>query len=311
LWQFVNSRAPRHLKKGWGSANFPLVTGHEVIGHVHAVGKNVKTVKVGDRVGVGPLAGACGACEWCGKDYEQLCPKRVFTYNSKDAHGRPRTAATPTALWCRTSSRSRCRRASTAPTPRRCCVPASPSSRRCCATQGSKPGQKVAIIAIGGLGHLAVMFAAKFGHHVTAISRGTDKKDLCHQLGAEAYVDSTDKDAMAAISNTFDFVLDCSSFDGNLTTRLGLPKPQGTLCVVGLPDEPFTFQGFNLLGFERKIVGSLVGSPKDIADMFDFVLKHKLQVMVSEVAPMSEVNRVHADVKAGKPRFRVTLKNDL
>lgn len=288
-----------------------MVTGHEVIGHVHAVGKNVKTVKVGDRVGVGPLAGACGTCEYCAKDYEQLCPKRVFTYNSKDAHGRITYGGYADGIVVQDKFAVKVPAgldsANAAPLLCAGVTVFSPLLRHTAST----PGIKVAVVAIGGLGHLAVMFAAKFGHHVTAISRGTDKKDLCHTLGAEAYVDSTNKEAMDAVAGSFDFVLDCSSFDGNLTSRLGLTKPQGTLCVVGLPDEPFSFQGFGLIAFERKLVGSLVGSPKDISDMFDFVLKHKLQVMVSEVAPMTEVNRVHADMKAGKPRFRVTLKNDL
>jgi D-arabinose 1-dehydrogenase-like Zn-dependent alcohol dehydrogenase len=106
-------------------------------------------------------------------------------------------------------------------------------------------------------------------------------------------------------------VLDTSAFDGEITQRILLTKPTGTLCMVGVPDVPFTFNGFALIAFERKIVGSIVGSPKNTADMLDFVVKHNVQTMVSEVAPMTDVNRVHADVLAGKPRFRVTLKNDL
>jgi D-arabinose 1-dehydrogenase-like Zn-dependent alcohol dehydrogenase len=174
-------------------ATFPLVTGHEVIGHVHAVGKNVKTVKVGDRVGVGPLSGACGSCEWCAKDYEQLCPKRVFTYNGKDAHGRITYGGYADGIVVQDKFAIKVPAgldsANAAPLLCAGVTVFSPLLRY----TGSTPGQKVAIIAIGGLGHLAVMFAAKFGHHVTAISRGTDKKDLCHQLGAEAYVDSNEQ----------------------------------------------------------------------------------------------------------------------
>lgn len=302
-----------HTKdESWGPTKFPYVGGHEVIGKVAAIGNKVTSVKIGQRVGVGPLSGSCGTCEHCQRNYDQLCEKRVFTYNGTDAHGRPTYGGYSTGIVCQERF--------AIPIPES--LESETAAPLLCAgvtvfapldryTKAEGTGKQVAVIAIGGLGHLAVMFAAKMGHHVTAVSRGTDKKELCLKLGATGYVNSADKAEAGAAIGKFDFVLDTSAFDGEITQRILLTKASGTLCIVGVPDVPFTFNGFALIAYERKIIGSIVGSPKNTVDMLDFSVKNNVKTMVSEVAPLSDVNRVHADVYAGKPRFRVTLKNDL
>jgi D-arabinose 1-dehydrogenase-like Zn-dependent alcohol dehydrogenase len=297
---------------GWGPTTFPYVGGHEVIGTVAAVGNKVTCVKVGQRVGVGPQCASCGVCDVCKRNADHLCPQRVFTYNAKDQHGRQTYGGYADGIVCQD------RFAVPIPdaldtehaAPLLCAgvTVFSPLNRF---TKRFGTGKDVAVIAIGGLGHLAIMFAKALGHNVTAVSRGTDKKDLCHKLGATGYVNSADKDEHAAAAMKFDYVLDTSAFDGEISGRIHLTKFGGILCLVGLPDVPFTFNGMLLIAFERTIESSLIGSPADTKAMLEFVEKNKLQCMVSEVAPLTDVNRVHKDVLAGKPRFRVVLKNDL
>lgn len=304
------------IDNNWGMATYPLVPGHEVIGHVINVGSDVNEFKVGDVVGLGAQCQSCHKCEYCKAGRDSNCPERVFTYTSetKDETGSHRHYG-GFGAFVRTDSRH------VFHVPKE--IEEKYAGPLMCAGNTVAPplfdwaqgedarGKKVGVVGIGGLGHLAIQFAAKMGADVVAFSRGTGKKDLAEQMGAKGYVDTTDADAVKAAAGTIDFLLITISgafFDFDMFTSL--MKPFGTIHAVGTPDQPVKFNLFPVLFGSLTIKATPVGGIPHMKQMLAFAAKHNVRPIIEEF-PHSKCNEAMQKVRDGTIRFRAVLKNDL
>ena len=286
------------IDNDWGWSQYPLVPGHEVIGIITAVGASVGGIRqVGQRVGVGWYTGSCGACEWCARGKENLCgtPRQTIVGNRGG--------------W---ASSIRCQADFAVP------IPDALSSENAgplmCAgvtvftpmvEYGVMPWMRTAVVGIGGLGHLAVQFLAKFGCEVTAISSSHDKDEDARKLGAVRFIATKGADELARAAGAFDFILSTVSADIPWGDYVAALRPQGRLVIVGLPESDIRFPIVPLL-FERSVSGGAAGSPSDTARMLEFAARAGIVPRVEQF-PMEDVNRAVDHVRSGKARFRAVL----
>jgi len=284
----------------WGITQYPFVPGHEVVGVVAAVGGEVDGLKVGQRVGVGPMCGSCMKCEWCLGGLQHLCPKVVLTIvgghhggfathvrveNWQFAFPLPDEIASEHAgpLMCA---------GATVFTP--------------ILQYGVRPTDRVAVVGVGGLGHLAVQYLAKWGCDVTAVSSSRDKEEQARELGAKHFVATRGTDELGKAAGSFDFIFSTVSGDLPWDEYLAALRPQGKLCLIGIPQSRVSFGAFGLIGGEKSIVGGPTGSPSDTAAMLAFTARHGIKPMI-ETFPMSDADRALDYTRAGKARFRAVL----
>eukprot|EP00884_Botryococcus_braunii_P005695 jgi/Botrbrau1/15126/Bobra.0283s0005.1 len=289
------------VNNDWGVTTFPLIPGHEVIGKVTKIGANVTHLKVGDRVGYGWLVGSCGACKDCLKGEENLCTQgyqgtilggnqggfqKRMRASSHFAYKIPESLATDDAapLMCA---------GITVFTPLREHVTA--------------PGMKVAVLAIGGLGHLALQFANKMGAEVTALSHSPSKKEEALALGAHHYLIT--EEAAATHKGEFDIIINTAPVPMDINLLLDLLGPGGKLVYVGLPATSLEFNVPKLVFGGKSIVGSIVGGRRFTSEMLEFAALHGIKPKV-ELLPLSKVNEAFERVLANKPRYRIVLKPD-
>lgn len=285
----------------YGITDFPFVPGHEIVGHVSAVGPAVSGLKMGDRVGIGWQGRSCGQCEWCLKGETQLCMKIEET-----------TVMVPYGGFS-TSVIADYRFVYPVP-------PAMPSEFAAvlmCAgltvysalqAALTSPQFKVAILGIGGLGHLAIQFAHAFGCEVTAISSSPAKKEQALGYGADHFIDIHDIANLRKVFFHYDLVI-CTTSDGtHLDFLLNTIKKRGRLVMVGFPD--IHLNSTNLVAHELMISGSLIGNPPTMRAMLSFAQEHGITPQV-ELMPMSQVNAALQKVKENKARYRIVLFNDL
>ena len=305
------------IDNDWGMSRYPLVPGHEVVGHVLQVGAEVTNLKPGDVVGLGAQCQMCGDCEWCNKQRGNLCAKRAFTYmaNTEDETGtHPHHGGFSSYL--RTDSRLLFK------------IPQGVEERHagplmCGGLTVAAPlfeyagpgeslsGKRVGIVGLGGLGHMAVMFASKMGAETWAVSRTADKKEFAAGLGATGYLAMSDEEAVKAAQGTFDYLLVCISggkFD--VMQYIGLLRGYGHMHFVGVPNEPLTFPVQPLMFQRLTISSSPIGSKEQMEQMLAFAAKHGIKPIIEEFKH-SEANAAVGKVRDGSIRFRAVLKNDL
>ena len=298
---------------GWGHVELPIIVGHEIVGTVSAVGKNVKNVKVGDRVGCGAQCGSCmnrngGKCRGC-PTQEQHCnnPGMIGTYNGKypdgerthggyadmkrfDAHF---AFKIPDAI----------KSAEAAPLLCAGVTVYAPLAR----FKAGK-GKKVGVVGIGGLGHLAVQFAAKMGAEVIAIGNSPGKADLAKKLGATEYITPKDEEAWNRHKGTLDLVIHTANGKGmDWSKYFSLAALDAHYVVVAAPEDEMNFRSFALILSRVNIVGSLIGSTAEIKEMLEFAGKHDVRPLI-EVLPMSQVNEGIRKVNENDVKFRVVLE---
>ncbi|RYE89425.1 MAG: NAD(P)-dependent alcohol dehydrogenase [Myxococcales bacterium] len=284
----------------WGFSRYPVVPGHEVVGRVVAVGSAVTQRHIGQRVGVGALCGSCMACEWCERGAQHVCPNVVGTVMGEHrggfgsivrvdhwrfAHPIPDAIASEHAgpLLCA---------GTTVFTP--------------LLRHGVRPTDRVAVVGIGGLGHLAVQYLAKWGCEVTAISSTHDKDEQAHGFGARHFIATRGTDELKKAARSFDFILSTVSADLPWDDYLTALRPQGTLCIVGIPDKPVSFVSWNLIGGEKSIVGGQPGSLTETRQMLEFTALHGVRPLIETFA-MKDVNAALDHTRQGKARFRSVL----
>ncbi|SFE23337.1 uncharacterized zinc-type alcohol dehydrogenase-like protein [Paenibacillus algorifonticola] len=270
----------------WGHGMFPMVPGHEMAGVVSAVGSEVMKFAVGDRVGVGCFVDSCGQCEYCLSGEEQYCTKGVInSYNSLDYDGNQTyggysqkivvkedfVVRIPDALDLDVASPLLCAGITTY----------SPLKH-----WNIGPGKKVAIVGMGGLGHLAVQYAHALGAEVTVLSQSLNKKEEALSFEADHYFATSDSATFTALANRFDLILNTVSANLNVDAYLSMLRLDGTLVNVGAPSEPDQYHVFSLIMQRRSIAGSLVGGIRETQEMLDFSAQHG-------IAPKIEV--IHAD----------------
>lgn len=290
----------------WGEAHFPLAVGHEIAGTVEAVGSAVTKFKVGDRVGVGCLVNSCGECEQCQNNQEQDCLKgNVGTYNSKDVDGSITQGGysqkvtvnerfvlrIPDSLDFDVAAPLLCAGITTY----------SPLAR-----WGVKPGMKVAVMGLGGLGHMGVQIAAAMGAEVTVLSRSLKKADAAAKLGAARTLATTDENFFTDHRGEFDLILNTISAPIDLDSYLRLLKPHGILSVVGLPPEELGLHLGSLVGGGKVLTGNNIGGIAETQEMLDFCAEHGIGAVIEKIG-VDQIDAAYERVVAGDVQFRVVI----
>ncbi|KAL4353285.1 hypothetical protein GQ457_06G042710 [Hibiscus cannabinus] len=295
------------IKNEWGISTYPMVPGHEIVGEVTEVGSKVGKVKVGDKVGVGCMVGACHNCDSCANDLENYCPKIVLTYNGIYYDG------TTTYGGYSDSMVADQRYIVRIPDG----MPLDSAAPLLCAgiTVYSplkyfglgEPGKHVAVVGLGGLGHVAVKFAKALGCKVTVISTSPSKKaEALEHLGADSFLVSRDQDQLQAAMGTFDGILDTVSAGHPVMPLLGLLKSHGKLIMVGAPSEPLEIPAFSLIIGRKTMAGSGIGGMKETQEMIDFAAKHNIKADI-EVVSMDYVNQAMERLEKGDVRYRFVI----
>lgn len=288
------------IDNDWGLSKYPFIPGHEIIGTVHALGSAVHNVKLGDRVGVGWQANSCGICEWCRSGNEHLCLKAQPT-----CIGRHGGFADAVRVNWRFVVPIPAPLASANAAPLLCGGITVYSPLR---NHLARPSSRVAVVGIGGLGHMGIQFARAFGCEVTAFSTSRDKEDEARALGAHLFVNTRETNALKKLTGSFDLILSTAAADQDFQGLVNALRPKGTLVVLGAAAKPLQIAGFSLIGGQKSIAGSPTGSPGDLAEMLDVAARHGIKA-ITELYPMKDANKAVACVKQNKVRFRAVLQN--
>jgi uncharacterized zinc-type alcohol dehydrogenase-like protein len=284
----------------WGISQYPAILGHEVVGHVMAAGPNSKGVQVGQRVGVGWFAGSCMHCRQCMSGSHHLCPQAQMTIVGH----RGGFASHIRVHW-----------AWAIPLPEK--LQFAEAGPLLCGgvtvfsplVSYVKPTDRVGIIGIGGLGHLAVKFAAAYGCDVTAFTSSESKFEEAKGFGANHVVSSRDASAISKLSGRFDLLISTVNVKLDWDALIGTLAPNGRLHVVGAVLEPIPVAAFSLIMQQRSVSGSPTGSPVAIETMLDFASRHNI-VPQTEHFPMRKINDAFVRLESGKARYRIVLDAD-
>jgi uncharacterized zinc-type alcohol dehydrogenase-like protein len=286
---------------------YPVVPGHEIIGRVTHVGKDVQKFKVGDLAGVGCMVDSDRTCPNCKAGEEQFCLSMpTFTYNSPDPHTGKTTYGgysnnlVVTEDFALTIS-PKLDPAATAPLLCAGITTYSPLKH-----WKVGPNQKVGIVGLGGLGHMALKFAHSFGAHVVQFTTSPSKEAEAKRLGADEVVLSKDPDAIKKHVGSFDFILDTVSANHDVQSQLFLLKRNGVLALVGAPEKPMTISAFPLLFGRRTLAGSLIGGIRETQEMLDYCAEHGI-VSDIEMTPIQKVNEAYDRVLKSDVKYRFVI----
>ena len=293
----------------WFEGIFPMVPGHEISGHVVEIGTKVTKHKVGDRVGVGTMVGSCGDCEYCLVGRQNVCLKgNVQTYNGryydgKETYGgyaREITVAEDFVLRVPETLDM----AETAPLLCAGITVYSPLKR-----WGAAPGKRVAVIGLGGLGHMAVKFAAAFGADVSVLGHSDGKIADALAFGASRYLKTTDAEIFEKHANTFDIILNTTSINLDVDKYLGMLRVGGSLVNVGLPGSDESFNPFSLIASMKSISGSNTGGIAETQEMLDFCAEHKIAATIEMVdaTDASAIDAAYDRMHKSDVRYRFVI----
>ena len=290
----------------WGPQPYPLVPGHEIVGTVAEIGPEVTGHAVGDRVGVGCMVNSCGQCTNCRNGDEQYCAEgMVPTYGGADRDGTITQGGYSTHVVVDAgfvlSVPASLDLAAAAPLLCAGITTYSPLRR-----WGAGPGRKVAVVGLGGLGHLAVKIAAAMGAEVTVLSQSLKKKEDGLRLGAEHYYATSDPAAFEQLAGSFDLVLNTVSAVIDVDAYLSLLTVDGALVNVGAPAEPLSLNVFSLIGGRRTYAGSMIGGIAETQEMLDFCAEHGI-VPETELISADRVNEAYERVLASDVRYRFVI----
>jgi len=286
------------IDNAWNISQYPLVGGHEIVGKISAIGSNVKHLKVGQTVGAGWISSSCTTCGSCVGGDHHHCRQAWPTIIGRQGGFADKVRVQ--SLWA-------------LPLPDG--IDPKKAGPLFCGgitvfspfiAYDVKPTDKVAVIGIGGLGHLALQFAKAWGCEVTAFTSSQDKTDELRELGAHHVVNSRDENAVKALKGNFDLVL--STVNVNLPWHhyMSALAPKGRLVHVGIVDEPISTRAMSLIAGQKSMGGSDTGSPGTMAKMLEFAARHNIEPQV-EYFDMSDINDAIAHLKSGKARYRVVL----
>jgi alcohol dehydrogenase (NADP+) len=301
-----------HTARGeWPGILYPCVPGHEIVGRVTAVGKDVKKFKAGDVAGVGCMVDSCRTCDPCQHDLEQFCEGPhgfTATYNGavkgslSNTFGGYSKHIVVEEHFVLNVRHKEDQLAATAPL---LCAGITTWSPLRYWKVG--PGQKVGVVGIGGLGHMGVKLAHALGAHVVAFTTSASKKQAALDLGADEVVVSKNADEMAAHAGTFNFILDTVSASHQLDAFTGLLKHDGTLVLVGVPEDPHPSPSVGTLIFGRKaIAGSLIGGIAETQEMLDFCAEHGITSDIEMIA-MNEIDHAYDRMVKSDVKYRFVI----
>ena len=291
----------------WGHSIFPMVPGHEIVGEVITVGASVKKFKKGDYVGVGCMVDSCGTCKDCKDHVEQFCNTVSYTYNSQDPKtkevtygGYADSIVVNQKFVLRVSKTAKL----AAVAPLLCAGITTYSPLKKWKVQ---PGQKVGVVGLGGLGHMAVKIAKAMKAHVVVFTTSKNKSADAKRLGAKEVIISNNANEMAKHALSFDFILDTVAASHDIDQYLNLLKRDGTMCLVGVPNAPHpAVNPGNLVLKRRQLVGSLIGGIKETQEMLDFCAKHKI-VSDIETIPINYINTAYERMLKSDVKYRFVI----
>ena len=286
---------------------FPIVPGHEIIGRVTRVGSQVTRFKVGELAGVGTFVDSCRVCESCKEGLEQYCVKQAsWTYNGTEQDKKTLTYGGYSSHIVVDEQYTfkispKLPLANVAPL--LCAGITTYSPLKYCKVG---PGQRVGIVGLGGLGHMAVKLAASLGAEVTVFSTSKTKEQDARRLGAHDFVVSLDPKNLDALASRFDFILDAVSASHDVNAYLNLLRRDGVMTMVGVPAKPLQVQAFSLILKRRKLTGSGVGGLRETQEMLDYCAAKNITADV-EVIPMQQVDAAWERTIKGDVRYRFVI----
>jgi alcohol dehydrogenase (NADP+) len=290
----------------WGFTTYPCVPGHEIVGRVVKTGRDVKKFKEGDRVAVGCMVDSCRTCPDCKQGLEQFCQGMILTYGSEDKHtggvtygGYSTSIVVDQDFVLRLSDKL---------------DPAAAAPLLCAGITTYSPmrhwkvgkGQKVGVVGLGGLGHMAVKFANAFGAEVVLFTTSPGKEADAKRFGAHEVVLSRDEEAMKRQLNSFDFILDTASGKHDLNAYLELLKHDGTLTLVGILAEPEAIGAMPLVRRRRRLAGSLIGGIAETQEMLDFCADRGIGCDI-EMIPMENINKAYERMLKSDVKYRFVI----
>jgi alcohol/geraniol dehydrogenase (NADP+) len=288
------------ISNDWGISQYPFIPGHEIVGTVAAIGSEVRSFEIGQRVGLGWQSNSCGRCEWCMRGMENLCPEAEATCVHRNGGYAERVRGNdrfvvpiPDALPSEQAAPLLCG-GITVYNPLR--------------LHGVNPASRVGVVGVGGLGHIAIQFARAFGAEVTAFSTSASKEPEARALGAHHFVHSRESKALKEVAGSLDFILSTINADQDWGTYVQALRPTGMLCFVGVPPSAVSVHAFPLISGQRAISGNPTGSPYRLREMLDVAARHGVKA-TTELFPMSKANEAIEKVKKGKVRYRAVLAN--
>lgn len=298
-----------HTARGeWGSTTYPLVPGHEIAGVVRQIGSHVTKYAIGDRVGVGCFVDSCRECESCRAGDEQFCTGSggaVFTYNDVGRDQLPTAGGYSTAITVEEAYVCRIPEgidlAHAAPLLCAGITMYSPLRR-----WGAGPGKRVAIVGMGGLGHMGVQIAAAMGAEVDVISQTRSKESDGRRFGASAYHALSEPNTLRGLRNRFDLVVSTVSGESDLPGLLGTLRVDGALVDVGLPEHPVEIPMRSLVSGRRILAGSMIGGIAETQEMLNFCAQHGIGAEV-EVIGGEDITEAYDKVVASKVRYRYVI----
>jgi uncharacterized zinc-type alcohol dehydrogenase-like protein len=294
------------VKDEWGGSIFPMVPGHEIVGRITSVGDHVKNFKVGDLAGIGCFVDSCRECNPCLEGEEECCEKgMVATYNGRDKEGNPTYGGYSTQIvvdekyTLHVSEKLDVK----AVAPLLCAGITTYSPLR---RWNVGKGTKVAVVGLGGLGHMGVKFAVSFGADVTVLSTSPDKEADAKKLGADHFIVTKDAAQMKAAANSFDFILDTVSAQHDYNTYLSLLKMNGTMTIVGVPPQASVVAAFSLIGGKKTLAGSLIGGIRETQEMLDYCAAHGI-VSDVEMIDIKNINEAYERMLKNDVRYRFVI----
>lgn len=291
----------------WHSTVYPVVPGHEIVGKVRKVGVKVSKFKEGDAVAVGCMVDSCRECDHCREGLEQYCESGpILTYNSPDKHLDKQTYGgysesivvdedfvlrVPDNLDLASAAPLLCAGITTYSPLRHWKV---------------GPGKKVGVVGIGGLGHMGIKLAKAMGAHVVVLTTSASKAEDARRLGADEVVVSKDAQQMKSKVNSLDFILDTVSGEHDMNRYLGLLKVDGTLVLVGAPENPIPVAAFSLIPFRRSFAGSTIGGIAETQEMLDFCAQHNITADI-EMIQIQQINEAYERLLKSDVRYRFVI----
>ena len=290
----------------WANAVYPVVPGHEIVGRVTKIGKDVKKFKQGDYAAVGYMVDSDRTCPECKDDLENYCDNVIITYNSPDKHlggmtygGYSKQIVVDEHFVLRVPDTKNL--AGVAPL---LCAGITTYSPLHHWKVGK--GQKVGIVGLGDLGHMGLKLAHAMGAKVTLFTTSPGKTEDAKRLGADEVVISKDPEAMAKLNGTFDFILDTVSANHDINALLNLLKRDGSLVLVGAPEKPMEVAAFSLIPKRRHFSGSMIGGIKETQEMLDFCAKHGITSDV-EIIPIQKINEAYERLLKSDVKYRFVI----
>ena len=294
------------IKNEWFPGIFPMVPGHEIVGRITKIGDHVKNFKVDDLAGVGCMVDSCQHCENCKQGLEQYCLEgSTQTYNNNDRSGFPTYGGYSNTIVAREEFvlhiSDKLNLAATAPL---LCAGITTYSPLRYWKVGK--GHKLAVLGLGGLGHMGVKWGVAFGADVTVLSTSPSKEQAAKDLGAHHFVVTSDKEQLNAVKGSFDFILDTVSAEHDMNLYLSLLKTNGTLICVGVPTKPYSVQPFSLLAGRKNMMGSGIGGIPETQEMLDFCAEHNI-VCDIEMIDIKDITPSYERMVKGDVRYRFVI----